>query len=242
MNCSPKINKYYIYMQLHEASSTIFFNFIPFQRQFLQSLTPIPFRCPSTYSVHLFLGLPTFLSPRSRQNADFLTGLLSLKRAICPAHLSPADLIRFTISGGNSLSAWFKLLPNNGFNNVNNCTCFNCCATIYPNVMQQGNYIFFFLKYIHTNRQTDTLSLLFIRFWKTENICTWNISCTSMTIYRNKITRHVPVSCLKIYANTQWWSWQFSRMPTSRKNPSCLCAALKRDGYISLNHYCIWNM
>lgn len=103
-NCAPKINQYYTYMQLYEASSNILFNFIPFQSQFLQSLTPIPFRCPSTYSVHLFLGLPTFLSSTSRPNADFLTGSLSLKRAICPAHLSPIDLIRFTISGGNSCS------------------------------------------------------------------------------------------------------------------------------------------
>jgi hypothetical protein len=52
------------------------------------------------------LGLPTVLSPRSRSNVDFLAGSLSLIRTICPAHLSLADLIYFTISC--SAYSWYN--------------------------------------------------------------------------------------------------------------------------------------
>jgi hypothetical protein len=52
------------------------------------------------------LGLPTVLSPRNRSNIDFLPGSLYLIRTICPAHLSLADLIHFTISG--SAYSWYN--------------------------------------------------------------------------------------------------------------------------------------
>lgn len=57
-----------------------------------------------------------------------------------------------------------------------------------------------------------------------------------------RIFHHVSAPCLKVYTKTRWWRQRFSRLPTSIQNPCCVYIAVKRLGYISLNHYCIWDM
>jgi hypothetical protein len=82
------------------ASSTIFFHLSLSYASLFQSLIPIHVSSLSTSSIHLILGIPTFFSPGSRLNVDFLTGSLSLIGYVLffPAHLSLANLNHFTIS------------------------------------------------------------------------------------------------------------------------------------------------